>query len=133
MLKPGSCAGTEECRDDARCTGWYDECVLAGEWDCRQSELCLRRGLCAYDEVKERCVARSQADCSASQLCQKDKLCVFDPEEERCMKSTKRLDKGMFIGGLVAVGIGAAGAVAGLICLALGGIASAASGHESGW
>src|SRR5262245_54824132 len=109
------CLSSEECSDDGRCSSFGGQCVVMSNADCARSELCKEKGRCTAFEND--CVAGSDFDCQASLNCRKEGVCYKKPDEPVCDRGTQDTDRGLKIGGLVMVGVGGAGAAAGLVLI----------------
>lgn len=96
-LTQAHCRISVECFDEGRCVfdASYDRCIVTNDYDCQQSQACLKEQRCAADRgrcldcrltarcileglcglSKGKCVASSDLDCERSEVCKSDKRC----------------------------------------------------------
>ncbi|MCK9522272.1 MAG: hypothetical protein M0R76_04400 [Proteobacteria bacterium] len=83
------CHPTDECRTRGMCTTWGDQCVVASERDCVQSENCRNFGACALvvqHASYQVGTCRASADgCAASTACADYGRCTLDRSSGTCV------------------------------------------------
>lgn len=101
------CRDSRPCRVAGRCSTIDGKCLADSEADCLSSERCQSKGTCSLDRTQHVCVDEKEARKREA--------------EAQHLASTRRNDPDMFVGGLVVVGIGGAGVVAGALTAFFGG------------
>jgi hypothetical protein len=75
-----SCASSEDCLDDGRCTtdddGW---CIAGSDFECTGARRCHAEGRCTA--IEGACVAIDPADCLRSWRCRAEGLCYLNRNE----------------------------------------------------
>src|SRR5262245_26202547 len=123
---PGSASarpdpGCEEvCADQGRCWRVDDACVVLLDDDCRRSNECRAHGLCTarvpdLDHAKGRCIATRTVDCQKSEFCAWSKQCFLHRETEVCDDGKELNSTEALVAGVIALGVGGVGLIAGLV------------------
>jgi hypothetical protein len=80
-----SCADSDICKSDGRCSASEGKCTAASDEDCKKAFICTGKGACTAS--KGACTVGGDADCKQSEACAKDGFCKA--KGNNCIKDAK--------------------------------------------